>query len=170
MQEHSHPIARHGLLATVAQLLAAAEDGASPGESIAPLPCVSAKLLRTLIVEDAPQISDRLVEMIAVPGAVEVLAIAETETLAIAACDGQAFDLAVVDLQLAQGTGFAVIRRLRANDNGDHHACIIVLTNHAVPALKAAALGAGADHFFDKSKDFARIPEVIRGLLAARGN
>jgi len=78
------------------------------------------------------------------------------------------FDLAVVDLQLAQGTGFAVIRRLRANDYGGHRACIVVLTNHAVPALKIAALEAGADHFFDKSKDFASIPRVIRELLSSR--
>jgi DNA-binding NarL/FixJ family response regulator len=170
MQEYSHPIARPGLRATVAQLLAAADDGASPGESIAPLPRVSAKLLRTLIVEDAPQISDRLFEMITAPGVVEVLAIADTEALAIAACEVQAFDLAVVDLQLAQGTGFGVIRKLRAGDGEGHRACIIVLTNHAVPALKIAALEAGADHFFDKSKDFASIPRVIRDLLSGRDN
>ncbi len=108
--------------------------------------------------------------MVSVPGEVEVMAVAATEALAIAACESQAFDLAVVDLQLAQGTGFAVIRRLRANDNDHHRACIIVLTNHAVPALRVAALEAGADHFLDKSKDFARVPQVIRELMAARVN
>jgi DNA-binding NarL/FixJ family response regulator len=168
MREPSHYLSQAGHATIAAQLLAAAEDGMSPGEAAAPLTRVATKVLRTLIVEDAPRIADRLVEMVSAPGEVEVRGIAATEALAIAACESQAFDLAVVDLQLAQGTGFAVIRRLRANDNEHHHACIIVLTNHAVPALKVAAFEAGADHFLDKSKDFARIPQVIRALLAAR--
>jgi len=162
------PQAAHATIA--AQLLAAAEDGTSPGQAGAPLQQPRRTVISTLIVEDAPRIADRLVEMVTVPGEVEVMGIAATEALAIAACERQAFDLAVVDLQLAKGTGFAVIRRLRANDNENHRACIIVLTNHAVPALKAAAIEAGADHFLDKSKDFARIPQLIRALQAARGN
>jgi two-component system, OmpR family, response regulator len=170
MRESSHPIARPGALATVAQLLAAAEDGASPGDSAGPTERAAARVLRTLIVEDAKQIADRLVELVSAPGAVEVMAVAATEALALAACESQAFDLAVVDLQLAQGTGFAVIRRLRANDGDGHRACIVVLTNHAVPALKIAAFEAGADHFFDKSKDFSSIPRVIRELLKGRDN
>jgi DNA-binding response OmpR family regulator len=167
MHETPHNRTQSGFLASTAQLLAAAQDGASPGDSVAPSRA-SSTALRTLIVEDAPRIADRLVEMVSSPGIVEVTAIAATENLAIAACDQQAFDLAVVDLQLAQGTGFAVIRKLRANDYDGHRACIVVLTNHAVPALKIAAFEAGADHFFDKSKDFASIPRVIRELLSSR--
>jgi DNA-binding NarL/FixJ family response regulator len=166
--EPSSARAQTGFFANTAQLLAAAGDGASPGESAAPRASARASVLRTLIVEDAPQISDRLIEMVSVPGEVEVMATAATEALALAACDAQAFDLAVVDLQLAQGTGFAVIRRLRAKDSPGHRACIIVLTNHAVPALKIAAFDAGADHFFDKSKNFSSISGVIAELLSGR--
>ena len=170
MPSPDHSSTQNKLLSSAAQLLAAAQDGASPGDSAPPLEGTGGKVLRTLIVEDAPQISNRLVEMLSIPGSVEVMATAATEALAIAACDIQAFDLAVVDLQLAQGTGFAVIRKLRANDVDGHRACIIVLTNHAVPALKIAAFEAGADHFFDKSKDFMSIPRVIRELLQGRDN
>lgn len=159
-----------GFLAASESLLAAALDGKSPGDAGAPPVRPFATRLRTLIVEDAPEISNRLVEMISIPGEVEVMAIAATEALAVAACDAQGFDLAIVDLQLAQGTGFAVIRRLRASDDDQHRACIIVLTNHAVPALRIAAFEAGADHFLDKSKDFTRIPTVIRELLSGRDN
>ena len=74
-----------------------------------------------------------------------------------------------LDLQLAQGTGFGVIRRLRAA-TGSNPACIVVLTNHAVPALKVAAFEAGADYFLDKSKDFATIPRLIGELLSSRQN
>jgi DNA-binding response OmpR family regulator len=104
-----------------------------------------------------------------VPNRVEVAATAATEDEALAACDRHSISLAIVDLQLAQGTGFGVIRRLRAA-TGANPACIVVLTNHAVPALKVAAFEAGADYFLDKSKDFATIPRLVGELLNSKKN
>jgi DNA-binding response OmpR family regulator len=127
------------------------------------------ELMHALVVEDSPQIAERLVELVSIPDRVAVVATAATEDEALAACDRHAIDLAIVDLQLAQGTGFGVIRRLRAAA-GEHPACIVVLTNHAVPALKVAAFEAGADFFLDKSKDFAAIPRLIGELLSNKGN
>jgi len=127
------------------------------------------KLMNALVVEDSPQIAERLVELVSVPSRVEVVATAATEDEALAACDRYTISLAIVDLQLAQGTGFGVIRRLRAA-TGANPACIVVLTNHAVPALKVAAFEAGADYFLDKSKDFATIPRLIGELLSGREN
>src|SRR3954469_24571043 len=120
--------------------------------------------MNALVVEDSPQIAERLVELVSVPSRVEVVATAATEDEALAACDRYTIGLAIVDLQLAQGTGFGVIRRLRATA-GASPACIVVLTNHAVPALRVAAFEAGADYFLDKSKDFATIPRLIGELL-----
>ena len=127
------------------------------------------ELMNALVVEDSPQIAERLVELVSVPDRVEVVATAATEDEALAACDRYSIGLAIVDLQLAQGTGFGVIRRLRAA-TGTNPACIVVLTNHAVPALKVAAFEAGADYFLDKSKDFATIPRLIGELLSGRKN
>ena len=127
------------------------------------------ELMNALVVEDSPQIAERLVELVSVPSRVEVVATAATEDEALAACDRYTISLAIVDLQLAQGTGFGVIRRLRAA-TGANPACIVVLTNHAVPALKVAAFEAGADYFLDKSKDFATIPRLISELLSGREN
>ena len=127
------------------------------------------EVMNALVVEDSPQIAERLVELVSVPNRVEVVATAATEDEALAACDKHTIALAIVDLQLAQGTGFGVIRRLRAA-TGANPACIVVLTNHAVPALKVAAFEAGADYFLDKSKDFATIPRLIGELLSTKQN
>jgi DNA-binding response OmpR family regulator len=127
------------------------------------------EVMQALVVEDSPQIAERLVELVSVPDRVSVVATAATEDEALAACDRYTIDLAIVDLQLAQGTGFGVIRRLRAAAT-ERTACIVVLTNHAVPALKVAAFEAGADFFLDKSKDFSAIPRLIGELLSNRGN
>jgi len=127
------------------------------------------ELMNALVVEDSPQIAERLVELVSVPNRVEVIATAATEDEALAACDRYTIGLAIVDLQLAQGTGFGVIRRLHAA-TGSNPARIVVLTNHAVPALKVAAFEAGADYFLDKSKDFATIPRLIGELLSGKKN
>ena len=127
------------------------------------------EVMHALVVEDSPQIAERLVELVTVPNRVEVAATAATEDEALAACDRHNISLAIVDLQLAQGTGFGVIRRLRAA-TGANPACIVVLTNHAVPALKVAAFEAGADYFLDKSKDFATIPWLVGELLNSKKN
>ena len=127
------------------------------------------EVMHALVVEDSPQIAERLVELVTVPNRVEVAATAATEDEALAACDRHTIALAIVDLQLAQGTGFGVIRRLRAA-TGANPACIVVLTNHAVPALKVAAFEAGADYFLDKSKDFATIPRLVGELLNSKKN
>src|SRR5690349_20531282 len=127
------------------------------------------EVMNALVVEDSPQIAERLVELVSVPNRVEVVATAATEDEALTACDRYTIGLAIVDLQLAQGTGFGVIRRLRAAA-GANPACIVDLTNHAVPALKVAAFEAGADYFLDKSKDFATIPRLIGELLNRREN
>ena len=127
------------------------------------------EVMHALVVEDSPQIAERLVELVSVPDRVEVVATAATEDEALNACDRYTINLAIVDLQLAQGTGFGVIRRLRAA-TGANPACIVVLTNHAVPALKVAAFEAGADYFLDKSKDFATIPRLVGELLNTKKN
>jgi DNA-binding NarL/FixJ family response regulator len=126
-------------------------------------------VMHALVVEDSPRIAERLVELVSIPGQVEVVATAPSESEAIAVCNAHDVDLAIVDLQLNDGTGFGVIRALRAAGR-PRHACIVVLTNHAVPALKNAAFEAGADYFLDKSKDFATLPQLIDQLLAGRKN
>jgi CheY-like chemotaxis protein len=124
------------------------------------------RILQALIVEDSPNIAERLAEMVSRPGRIEIGANVATERDALTACDSGTFDLAIVDLQLAQGTGFGVIRRLR--ERAGPFTCVVVLTNHAVPALRAAAYQAGADHFLDKSKDFPAVSQLVTDLLAQR--
>ena len=47
------------------------------------------EVMNALVVEDSPQIAERLVELVSVPNRVEVVATAATEDEALAACDQQ---------------------------------------------------------------------------------
>lgn len=115
-----------------------------------------------LIVEDSPRIME-VFEGMAQRAGLEVAAKADTEDGALRACEAGTFSVAIVDLQLAQGTGFGVIRKLRERGRGP--CAIIVCTNHAVAALKVAAFEAGADYFVDKCKDLVSLEALLRELI-----
>jgi two-component system OmpR family response regulator len=122
--------------------------------------------MNALIVEDSPQVAERIAEILHGAG-MQVVATAATEEAAIEACDRHRVDFAVIDLQLAQGTGYGVIRHLRRSRPAPI-TCIVVLTNHAVPALKVQAFEAGADYFLDKSKDFHTVGRIAAGVARER--
>jgi two-component system OmpR family response regulator len=122
--------------------------------------------MNVLIVEDAPAIAERVAQVLANVGA-NVVAICTMEDTALAACDRFRIDFAVIDLQLAQGTGFGVIRHLRPANQPSRAAAVLVFTNHAVPALKVASFEAGADYFFDKAHGVDQLARIYRELVTA---
>ncbi len=118
--------------------------------------------LRIFLVEDSPILRERLVEMLASWGAIEIVGHAETEAAADAALQAQEWDVLILDLQLLQGTGLGVLRNL-----GSHRRAgtlVIVLTNYAIPMYRERSMQLGADYFFDKAHEFARIKDVLDEL------
>ena len=129
--------------ATRTRLLASAAMAQRGAPNAQPAPAEyrrPGRVLQAMIVEDSGPIRERLIEMLSWPGEMRVFAIAATEAEALAHAESPV-DLAIVDLQLAAGTGFAVIRRLR--DAHGQAPTIVVFTNHAIPALRIAAFEAG---------------------------
>lgn len=119
-----------------------------------------AAALGVLIVEDLPRVQSLLFELIHEPGHLEVLAITDTESDAIEQFEALAPDAVIVDLSLRQGSGLGVIAALRRGQHA-RRPLLIVLTNHAMSALKAACMGAGADHYLDKSRDFHKVRPLL---------
>jgi CheY-like chemotaxis protein len=117
--------------------------------------------LRMLLVEDSPMILNFLFNSFQSDGWYGEIVSAGTEQEALLLLeDNAAFDVAIVDIQLAQGTGLGVIRKLRTSVSKG--AYVIVLTNYALPLYEQAARTVGADEFLDKSKDFHRIQRFIK--------
>lgn len=121
--------------------------------------------LKVMIVEDSPTMVEAIRRLVIVADRTELVATHATEDDALADCGRLAIDVAVIDLQLAQGTGFGVIRRLREQPR--RVCCVIVITAHAVPALKVAAFEAGADYFLDKSRDMRELARIVGELDSA---
>ena len=128
------------------------------------------EVINALVVEDSPQIAERLVELVSVPNRVEVVATAASEDEALAACDRHTIALAIVDLQLAQGTGLR-----RDSPPARRHRRQPRVHRGAHQPRRAGAQGRGLrgrapTTSSTSRKDFATIPRLIGELLTNKGN
>jgi DNA-binding NarL/FixJ family response regulator len=119
--------------------------------------------LRVVIVEDSAIIRARLAEALAEIPNVSIVGQAETEAEAISLLRMSQWDAAVLDLQLKKGTGLGVLKVI-GQGGRPNNAKIIVFTNYAFPQYKERSLMLGADYFFDKSREFHRVREVLAKL------
>lgn len=106
--------------------------------------------MRVLLVEDNERIQDEMRRMIAAIPHAEVVAVAATQRQATdwLAAHPEGWDLALVDLFLAEGHGFEVLRRCR---RVHPHQRAAVLSNYTREPVRENAQQLGADAVFDKS-------------------
>src|SRR5438552_18467621 len=127
----------------------------------------SAMPLRVFLVEDSPSVRDRLIDFLAEPGKVDVIGFADTETEAVRQLWAEPVDVAIVDLNLREGTGMGVIESLRALQSIPRPT-VVVLTNYAFPEFEIACRERGADYFFDKSTQFGALKVLLQSIQRKR--
>jgi DNA-binding NarL/FixJ family response regulator len=123
--------------------------------------------LKVLIADDSPQVAEMLTELIADPGHVDVIGIAETQAAAIEAIRTLRPDVAVLDLQLKTGSGTDVLRAVRSEPSLAS-VLLLVTSNHVSPLLRAACLELGADGYYDKVKELGALTERIAQIATTR--
>src|SRR5438128_1793597 len=116
---------------------------------------------RVLLIEDSAVLTRRLIDLLSEPGRVEVAAQAATQSEAVMRLEEGAFDVLVVDIELAEGNGVAVIRHARQLYPPDTQPLIVVLTNYASDFVRDHCFAAGADYFLDKMRDIALLKAVV---------
>jgi two-component system response regulator DevR len=119
--------------------------------------------LRVFIVEDSSMVRERLEEMLSSIEGLCSAGYATTADEAIRDILAAHPDVVVLDIRLAQGTGFDVLRALheRASD-----ICVYMLSNFATPPYRRLAERLGAVEFFDKTNQI----EAVREALAKRAS
>jgi len=117
---------------------------------------------RILLIEDSEVLSRRLVELLSDPGLMSIAAQAATQSEAISRLKEGLFDVLVVDIELAEGNGVAVVRNARQLYPPHAQPLIIVLTNYASDFVREHCFAAGADYFLDKMRDISQ----LKGLVA----
>ena len=119
--------------------------------------------LRVYVADDSPPVAEMLIELIAVPGRIEVVGVGETEQAATQSIRLLKPDAVVLDLQLREGSGTDVIKAVRA-DPGLAGVRLLVTSNHTSPQLRAGCLALGADHYFDKVKELGALTACLARL------
>ena len=122
------------------------------------------KPLRIFLVEDSPAVLERLSELLGAIPATRIIGCATGADEAIRAILAAKPDVVVLDMQLAQGSGFDVLRAVHAQAPAID---IYLLSNYASPSYREAALRLGARDFFDKTADFNRVRDIVAARVHA---
>jgi DNA-binding response OmpR family regulator len=120
--------------------------------------------MRLLLVEDDRMIGDSLRAALRLEGhAVDWVRDARAADTTLAS---ERFDLVLLDLGLPQGDGLAVLRALRARQDGTP---VIVLTARDGVGDRVAGLDAGADDYLVKPFEFDELNARMRAVLRRHG-
>lgn len=118
---------------------------------------------RTYIIEDNATIRENLVATLEELAGIKAVGFSETED------EGRqwltrndaAWDLAIVDLFLRQGSGLRVLEACRDRRPGQN---VVVLTNYATRDIRKRCAQLGVDAVFDKSNEIDALIEFCIGL------
>jgi len=130
----------------------------------ADLPPQAARAMRVFVVEDSPAVRERLEAMLGEIEGTQTVGVAAEAQSAIEAIRAVRPDVVLLDLHLAEGNGFEVLRALRAQDAPTASVDVFVLSNLSAAPYRRNAERFGVQGFFDKSTEFG----PMRDALAAR--
>lgn len=104
--------------------------------------------MRVFVVEDSATIRANLIETLKELFGAEIVGWAATESHAIKMLAKLDWDVALVDLFLASGSGLGVARALQGRDKAR---LVFVTTNYATPDMRSRCAALNVDAVFDKS-------------------
>ena len=106
-------------------------------------------MIRVFLVEDDVPLREALTQLLAALGDVAVVGHAEREGPAVTwlVSNRDGWDLLIVDLMLAEGSGLRVLSSCRVRSS---HQKMVVLSNYVTKKSERHCRGLGADATFDK--------------------
>ena len=124
--------------------------------------------VRVYLVDDSAALRDMLGELLTEPGRIEVIGASGSATAAVPDIERMRPDVVILDLQLADGDGFAAAGAIRALSGGPVPR-IVFFTNHQSAELRRRALALGLADYLDKTLDHERLVALLAGMAGARG-
>ena len=118
---------------------------------------------KVFLVEDSPLVLGRLKDLLSgVPGT-QIVGEAGTASAAIAGILDAQPDIALLDLNLAEGSGLDVLRALHARMP---QVAFYMLSNFSAYPYRELAQRLGAKGYFDKTKEFERVRDLVAASAA----
>lgn len=119
----------------------------------------NARPYRVFVVEDSRIARARIATLLGALDGLELAGYAADAEDAIARILAERPDAVLLDLHLGHGTGFDVLRSLRAQAPEIE---VYMMTNFATPPYREHAARLGACDLFDKSFEFELLRDVLR--------
>jgi CheY-like chemotaxis protein len=123
---------------------------------------VKGGIVKAYIVDDSEVVIERLKTMLSELKEIEIIGQANNPFDAINGIRTLKPDVVTLDLQMPGGSGIGVLLSTKRDDPSP---TVLILTNYPYPQYRKKCMEAGADFFFDKSTEFEKIPEVLKGLV-----
>ena len=120
------------------------------------------------VAEDSPHVLNALKDMILEIEGAELIGHASDAATAAEQITRTNPDFAILDMQLASGSGLDVLRSIRQTDRISGTPVMIVFTSHGGARLRETCLKLGADYVFNKAKGAETLANVLRSLVALR--
>lgn len=124
-----------------------------------------ARPIRVVVVDDSKIIRERVAAMLAEIEDVEVVAEAADAWGGVEKVQQHGPDVVVLDIRMPGGSGLGVLEKIKSWKTS---LVAIVLTNYSYSSYRSRCMELGADFFFDKSKEFEKVGDVVRDLLRKR--
>lgn len=141
----------------VCETIAALAAAGRAGDTFTGVP----RAVRVLLVDASAVVRQRVHSLIEESGSVEIVGEADTAAGALALFHQHLPDAVVMDMNMENGNGFKALQAMKSL----RPACVVaVLTSMVTTDFREACLELGADHFFDKSREFELVPEVLAAL------
>ena len=113
---------------------------------------------RVLVVDDSAIIRERLQGILDDVHGVTVVGEAEDGRQAVEMVEALQPDVVILDIRMQGGSGIDALEQIKRIEPAP---VVAILTNYPYSQYRDRCAALGADFFFDKSTEFARLAEVL---------
>jgi DNA-binding NarL/FixJ family response regulator len=117
------------------------------------------------VIDDSAAIRRRVVSMVNQIDGVRLVGEAEDALEGLDLIREAKPDVVILDIRMTNRSGIGLLEDLKYDT---YMPIIIVLTNYPYVAYRKRCLQLGARYFFDKTTEFVRVAEVVKGLVKQR--
>lgn len=119
--------------------------------------------MRIFLVEDVPAVRDLIVASLADVDGITWCGFSDSENDAIEQLRHKENDILIVDIELKQGNGMSLLRRLMQS-NMQAGKLKIIFSNNVCDAYRRAGAKYGVQYFFDKSFELPELHALLKQL------
>ena len=117
--------------------------------------------MKVFIVDDSLIVRARIMTMLSDINNLEVIGHAQNKSDATEAINRLKPDVVIIDIQMPGGSGIELLKEIKKYTPSP---MTIMFTNYPYTQIRKECRQAGADYFFDKSKDFEKIAQVLGAM------